>query len=317
MVIIIKNVYNTPSGMQIQQTKWGVTNPMREYARSQRFKGIILAIIASVLWSIGGLLVKLLNWNPFAIAGSRSIIAGMVIWAYIKKPKITKSKPQIMGVFAYSATVLFYVIANKLTTAANAILLQYTAPIFVALLSFWILKEKIHWYDIVSIVMVLLGMSLFFIEGVSSGNILGNIIALASGFAMACNTLALRAQKDASGFESVLFGNLLTFIIAVPFILKINISMKDVIAVATLGVFQLGISYIFYVNSLKYITALEAILIAVLEPILNPIWVYIFIGEKPGINAIIGGIIVITAITFRGVYASKTDSAEDHSTEDI
>lgn len=165
---------------------------MKELVHSHRFKGIILAIIASTLWSIGGILVKLLDWNPVAISGSRSFIASLVILAYIRKPKITKSKPQIIGAIAYSATVLFYVIANKLTTAANAILLQYTAPIFVAILSFWLLKEKIRWYDIVSIVMVIVGMSLFFIEGVNAGNFIGNIVAIASGFALACNTLALR-----------------------------------------------------------------------------------------------------------------------------
>ena len=268
------------------------------------------AVIASVLWSIGGLLVKLLDWNPVAISGTRSIIAALVLLAYIKKPKITKSKPQILGAIAYSTTVLFYVIANKLTTAANAILLQYTAPIFVALLSFWILKEKVHWYDIISIGVVIFGMGLFFIEDVSSGNILGNIIAIVSGFTLACCTLALRAQKDGSGMETICLGNLLTFIIAIPFILKVEATMRDLIVAISLGVFQLGISYIFYVNSLKYITALEAILIAVFEPILNPLWVYIFLREKPGINAIIGGVIVIIAVTLRGIYATKIKSEE-------
>ncbi len=284
---------------------------MKELVHSHRFKGIILAIIASTLWSIGGILVKLLDWNPVAISGSRSFIASLVILAYIRKPKITKSKPQIIGAIAYSATVLFYVIANKLTTAANAILLQYTAPIFVAILSFFILREKIHWYDIASIVAVVLGMALFFIDGVDSGNILGNIIAIASGFAVACNTLALRVQKDDSALETVWLGNLLTFIIAVPFILQVDISVRDLIIVVILGVFQLGISYIAYANCLKYITALEAILIAVLEPLLNPIWVYIFLGEKPSINAIFGGIIVIVAITLRGIYVTMKTSEEN------
>jgi len=281
---------------------------MEKNIHISRFKGIMLVLIASVLWSIGGLLVKFLNWNPVAIAGSRSIIASLVMLAYVKKPNITKSKPQILGAIAYSATVLFYVIANKLTTAANAILLQYTSPIFVALLSFWILKEKVHWYDVVSIAVVIMGMGLFFIGGFSSGNVLGNIIAIASGFTLACCTLALRAQKEGSAVETVLLGNLLTFIISIPFMLKVDATMKDIAVVIVLGVFQLGISYILYVNSLKYITALEAILITVFEPILNPLWVYIFLGEKPGINAIIGGIIVIIAVTLRGIYSTKVDS---------
>ena len=115
---------------------------------SNRYKGIIAALIASFLWSTGGIFIKLVQWNPVAIAGSRSFVAALILLIYIKKPKITKSKPQMLGAVAYALTVILYVIANKLTTSANAILLQYTAPIFVAILGIWILKEKIHSYDI-------------------------------------------------------------------------------------------------------------------------------------------------------------------------
>lgn len=275
--------------------------------KNDRYKGIMAVIIASVLWSTGGLLIKLSDWNPIAISGSRSLISSFVMLAYIKKPKITKSKPLILGAISYSITVLLFVIANKLTTAANAILLQYTAPIFVAILGIWILKEKIHWYDVVSIAVVFFGISLFFIQGVDKGNTLGNIIAVLSGFFLACVTICLRLQKDGSSVETTWLGNILTFIIALPFIAKVELDMKNIIIIILLGVFQLGISYIFYVNSLKYITALEAILLTAIEPLLNPLWVFIFTGEAPGLLAIIGGIIVILAIVLRNVYITRKE----------
>ncbi len=279
--------------------------------KKDRYKGIILAAIASSMWSTGGIFVKLVDWNPVSIAGMRSLVAALVMLAYIKKPKLTKSKPQILGAIATCTTMLFFIVANKLTTSANAILLQYTAPIFVAILGVWILKEKIRWYDIVSIIVVFLGMLLFFIDNVNIGNTLGNIIAILSGFSLACMTISLRLQKDGSAMDTTFFGNILTFIIAIPFIFSALPDMKSLIIIVIMGVFQLGIPYIFYVNSIKYLTALEAILITVMEPLLNPLWVYLFAGEKPGTYAIVGGIVVIVTVMLRGIYVSKLESVEE------
>ncbi|WP_201260012.1 DMT family transporter [Tissierella sp. P1] len=250
--------------------------------KKDRCKGIILAAIAAIMWSTGGIFVKLVDWNPVSISGLRSFIAALVMLTYIKKPKFTKTKPQVLGAITTCTTMLFFIMANKLTTSANAILLQYTAPIFVAILGVWILKEKIRWYDIISIAIVFLGMILFFIDNVNIGNTLGNIIAILSGFSMACMTISLRLQKDGSAMDTTFFGNILTFIVAIPFLIFTPLpDIKSIIIILIMGVFQLGIPYIFYVNSTKYLTALEAILITVMEPLLNPLWVYIFAGEKP------------------------------------
>ena len=272
---------------------------------SNRAKGILAAIFASVLWSSGGIFIKLLDWNPIAISGSRSLIAVCILIAYSGKPKLTKSKPMIGGAIAYSATVLLFVTANKMTTSANAILLQYTAPIFVAILGVWLLKEKIHIYDAASITVVFLGMILFFLGNVNSGNMIGNFLAILSGLTLACTTIALRMEKDAKGIDIPIIGNILTFLIATPFILNIKPDFKSIVIIIILGIFQLGISYIFYVYSMKYLTALEAILITVLEPLLNPLWVFIFSGEKPGLYSILGGVIVISAVLARSIYVSK------------
>lgn len=276
-----------------------------EQEKRDRYKGIIAAIIAAALWSTGGLFIKLVDWNPVAIAGSRSFFAALVFLAYIKKPQVTKSKPQIIGSITYALTVLLFVVANKMTTSANAILLQYTSPIFVAIVGFFVLKEKIKWYDVAAIAVVFLGMLLFFIENVESGHALGNILAIVAGFTLACTTISLRMQKDGSPAETTLFGNILTFLVAIPFIFQSMPDAKSILIIVIMGIFQLGIAYIFYVNAMKYITALEAILITVIEPLLNPLWVFIFTGEKPGIYAIFGGIIVVTAVIVRSVYTSK------------
>lgn len=276
-----------------------------QHLNKNRSKGILYCVLAAILWSTGGILIKLIDWNPIAISGSRSLIASMIILAYMKKPKITKSKPLFLGAVAYAATVFMFVIANKLTTSANVILLQFTAPIFVALLSAWLLHEKIVKVDIIAIVFVFLGMTLFFVQNISYGNTLGNVLAILSGFFLACTTIALRLQKDGSAIESTFLGNVITFTIAIPFILQVKPDIRSIIFILILGIFQLGISYVFYVNGLKYVTALEGILVTVLEPILNPVWVFLISGEKPGIFAILGGIIVVGSVIARGVYISK------------
>ena len=266
-----------------------------------RTKAIIQLIIASILWSTGGLLIKLVDWNPIAIAGSRSFIAGLVIFAYLKKPKITMSKPQVVGAIAYAATVILFVMANKMTTSANAIMLQYTSPAFVAILGVWLLREKIHWFDLLSILFVIGGMVLFFNDASGTGNMLGNLIAVISGFFLAVVTVALRFQKDGSPVETMLLGNFLTFLVAIPFIFGGLPNLKSILAIIVLGIVQLGISYILYGLAIKHLGALEAVLITVIEPLLNPFWVFLVVGEKPTMLSLLGGLVVLIGVIGRNI----------------
>lgn len=272
---------------------------------NDRLKAIIQLVIASVLWSTGGLLIKLVDWNPVAIAGSRSLIAGLLILFYLKKPVITLSRPQLIGAGSYASTVILFVIANKMTTSANAILLQYTAPAFVAILGVWLLKEKIYWYDIASILVVLAGMSLFFADSAGQGNMMGNSLAILSGFFLACVTVALRFQKDGSPVETMLLGNFLTFLVAIPFIMQGLPDARSLVGILLLGTMQLGISYILYGLALKHLTALEAILITVMEPLLNPFWVFLVVKEKPTLLSMIGGLIVLSAVVARNIISVR------------
>jgi drug/metabolite transporter (DMT)-like permease len=269
---------------------------------------IIFLLCTAILWSTGGFLIKFIEWHPIAIAGGRSIIAALIMWVYVKKPKFTWSNIQIMGAVAYAFTVILFVIANKLTTAANTILLQYTGPIYVALFSYWFLKEKITSIDWITILTVILGMTLFFIEKLSPDGILGNFIAILAGIAFAWLALCLRKQKDGSPLESLILGNILTAIIGLPFIIDTGIpSQQSMIALFVLGIFQLGIPYILYSKAVKYVSALDAVLIPILEPILNPLWVFLLLGESIGMWPMIGGAIIIVAITTRSLlYKTKT-----------
>ena len=275
---------------------------------SSKSKAIILLICTAILWSKGGFLIKLIDWHPVAIAGGRSIIAALIMWAYVKKPKFTWSNIQIMGAVAYALTVILFVIANKLTTAANSILLLYTGPIYVALFSYWFLKEKITAIDWITILVVIIGMTLFFMEKLSPDGILGNFIAILAGIAFAWLAMCLRKQKDESPLESLILGNILTGIIGLPFIIDSGIpSQQSMIAVLVLGIFQLGIPYILYSKAVKHVSALDAVLIPVLEPILNPLWVFLLLGESIGMWPMIGGAIIIVAITTRSIlYKTKT-----------
>lgn len=247
------------------------------------------------------MLIKSVNIHPLAIAGVRSIIASGVFLVLLGKPKINGSTAQIGAAISYAGTVILFVLATKATTAANAIFLQYTAPIYVALLSSWLLKEKIRVLDWVTVFLVFGGMALFFLDNLSPTGILGNIFGLASGICFAFEAIFLRMQKDGSPWESVFLGNLLTAVIGLPFLTQAWPNTFDWVELLILGVVQLGISYVLYSIAIKHTTAIEAILIPVIEPILNPVWVLLFVGEKPGFWAIVGGITVLAAITIRGV----------------
>jgi drug/metabolite transporter (DMT)-like permease len=268
-------------------------------AIKERPKSILYLVITAILWSLGGLLIKLVNASPMAIAGVRSAIAALVLLLAKGKPKFNWSFPQIGAAACYSATVLLYVAAAKNTTAANAILIQYTAPIYIAFLGAWLLKEKAGLLDWVAIIFAFGGMLLFFLDDISTEGILGNILAAVSGFTLAMFTIFMRMQKDGSPIESVILGNILTAVIGVPFLSTGMPGGKEWLLLVIMGVVQLGLPYILYAKAIRHVTALEAALIPIIEPILCPVWVFLALGETPGKWAIVGGIIVIVAVTGR------------------
>lgn len=264
----------------------------------------MLLFVCAMLWSLGGLLLKVIDWHPLAVAGGRGLIAGVFLLVWVRRPKFTWSATQIGAAVAYAACTVLFAVANKFTTAANAIFLQYTAPIYIALLSFWILGERTRRADWVTIAFAIGGMALFFVDELTFAGMFGNIIAIGSGVGFAVMALLLRKQKDGSPIESIILGNLIAGAIGLPFML--TSPPPDAAgfgALLVLGVFQLGLPYLLYAYSIKRVTALEAVLIPVIEPVLNPVWVLFFLGERPGPLALVGGAIVLGAVVVRALIA--------------
>lgn len=271
--------------------------------KDAHLKAIGLLIVTAILWSFGGILIKMVNWNPIAIAGMRSGIAAILILIIIKKPKLEWNKAKLGVTIAYASTVILFVMANKATTAANAILLQYTAPVYIALFGRFFLKEKTERMDWLFISIIIVGMLLFFIDDIGGGTLIGNIFAILSGVAFAFNAIFLRMQKDGNPVESIFWGNLFTAIISLPFMFTSPFpDAQSWTGLFLLGVFQIGLSYFLFAKAIKNATALEGVLIPIIEPILNPIWVFLFVGEVPGKWSLIGGAVVLLSVTARSVY---------------
>ena len=283
---------------------------MIKIVKNKRNEAVLLLIFSSILWSLGGVFIKLVQWNPIAIAGMRSLISTIFIVSVVRKVKLDFSKDMILGALAYTATVILFVSATKLTTSANAIMLQYTAPIFVAFLSYVILEEEIEKVDWITIVVVFFGMILFFVGKLETKNLLGNLFAILSGITFALIAIYMRKQKDKSPIESIILGNIITAIVSIPFMLQSMPSKMSWLGLLLLGTIQLGLPYILYSKAIKSVTAIEAVLIPVIEPLLNPVWTFIVLNERPGIWAIIGGFIVLMAITLNQVYKLKMKNKE-------
>jgi drug/metabolite transporter (DMT)-like permease len=273
---------------------------------AQHRQAVGLLIFAALLWSMGGLLIKYIDWPPLAVAGGRGIFAAVFLIITNRNLKFTWSRPQLLGAFFYAGCTVCFCVAIKLTTVANAILLQYGAPVWIALFGSLFLAEKARRLDWITIFVALAGMILFLADGLSTGNVWGDIFGVLSGIFFAGMIIALRAQKDGSPVESIILGNLLAFAIGLPSMVSGgNLSGSGWGALAILGCVQLGVSYHVYSRAIKHVTALQAVLIPVIEPLLNPIWVLIVMGERPTPVAIVGGAIVLGAITTRSIISIR------------
>jgi len=271
-----------------------------------RNKAIFLVLIAAILWSTSGLFIKIIELNPFTIAGSRGIIAALMMMALMnKRLNFNWSLPQVAGGLCYAGAMITFVVATVMTTAANAILLQYTMPVFTALFGMWLLKEKVTRFDWGVIFIVVGGMALFFLDELTLDGLWGNIIAIISAIFFALLIIFLRMQKSGSPVETTILGNLITFCICLPFIIKEPPTGTSLLPLSYLGIIQLGLPFVLYSAAIKYVTAIDAVLIQTIEPLLNPVWVFLIIGEEPGSWAIAGGAVVLITVTIRNIYTSR------------
>ncbi len=246
------------------------------------------------------------TWDGLAVAGGRGLIAAVFLVLTNRGLRFHWSRDQLIGAVLYAACTLTFCLATTLTSAANAILLQYTAPVWIALFGAWFLGERATRADWLTIVAALGGMGLFFKDSLTLGHVKGDTLAILSGVCFAGMTIALRKQKNGSPIESIILGNLLAFLVGLPWLLRSPmLPPSGWTALVVLGVVQLGASYWLYARAIRHVTALEAVLIPVIEPILNPLWVMIFMHEQPSKWALVGGTIVLMAVTLRAIVSIR------------
>jgi drug/metabolite transporter (DMT)-like permease len=272
---------------------------------SERRKAILYLALAAILWSTSGLFVKILDWQPVSILAGRSFFAAIVFLIYLRRLPTRFGLWQLLAALMFILTQFLFITSTKLTTAANAIFLQYTMPIYVVLLAYWFLGEKPSRTDWFSMLIIFIGLMLFFGDELSTDGFYGNLLAILSGVTGALMMVSFRAQKNGNPAESNLIAFLFTATLGFPFIMQETWAVNSILILAFLGIVQIGFAFIFFTKGIKHIPALEANLIGTLEPVLNPIWVFLFYGESMGKFALIGGLIVLSGVILSAVGSSK------------
>jgi len=274
---------------------------------------MIEMLLCATLWSIAGIFMKLIPWNGFAIAGLRSLIAGLTFVVYMSARKLKyrlNRKTALAGVITGCVYICF-TCANKLTTAANAIVLQFTSPIFIVVLSALIFKTKVKKADLIAVLFTLAGIALFFFDQLKPGYVFGNCVAILSGLLMAGMYMSVGNLQGEDRFSAVLNGQIFTFLVGLPFVIvtKPEFSTTALVSIIILGVLQLGIAYILYVISAEHCPPLACCLLGAIEPMLNPVWVFLFDGERPGFFALIGCVIVIVSVTVWCIFGKDKEES--------
>lgn len=265
--------------------------------------GALLVLAAALLWSTGGLGIKAISDPPLKVAFYRSAVAAVVL-LFALRPRVFKTSLRFLAAIAsYTACLITFVVATKWTSAANAIFLQYSGVAWVLLASPLVLKEPFKARDAAAVACAFGGMALFFVGKFRSGG-RGDVVALLSGVFFAGLVMLLRSERGLAAEAAVTWGNILTAIVLLPFVAgDLSLTPKSAAVLGLLGSVQLAGAYILFVKGINHVTATQASLVGMAEPIANPIWVYLFLGEKPSGWAVAGGIVVLAAIGWRTLAA--------------
>jgi len=274
---------------------------------------VAFVLVAVLLWSTGGLAIKYTTLDAFSVNLGRSLFAALTVAVFTFRKGLKPNLFTLWTSLLYAGTLSCFVYANKTTTAANAIFLQYTAPVYILILAPFILKEKFRLSDLVTVVICIAGMSFFFLEPQTDANqlapnvFLGNLVALGSGIFFGLYFVFLRHPRSLENRNpalSVFYGNLLIVLFMLPLVVNDPPApqFNDLLAVLYLGVFQIGIAYVFFtIGIARGVRSLDASIIGFVEPLLNPVWVFLFLKEQPSVWALTGGAIIIAGVTFHTV----------------
>ena len=275
-------------------------------------RGLLLVAAAAIFWSTGGVGIKGADAPAAVVSFWRSAVAAGALWLLFRPrlPKLTVAF--VASIVCYAGCLTTFVIANKWTTAANAIFLQYSGIVWVLILSPWLLREKRHKQDIIAVTAALMGMALFFVGRFEAKGLAGSMVATLSGVFFAGIFISLRFARNGGSEAVVTWGNVLAALIVLPWAIPdMNVSSSTVVTLVLLGVFQIGVAYALLVKGLKHVTATQASLMGMLEPVCNPLWVFLVLAEKPSPFAMAGAAIVLTAIAWRTLRVAPTPLGED------
>jgi DME family drug/metabolite transporter len=276
-----------------------------------KFSPLLLVLAAAILWSTGGLFIKWVTLSGLELSFGRSLFAAITVAIFTRREGFGLNLVTALASVLYAALLLLFVLATKETTAANAIFLQYTAPVYLLIFEPLFYKEKFRSRDLIVVIFCVLGMSLFFVGKLRPQDVTGNLLALGSGLCFACYFLLLRHTKAraVNRASSVIYGNLLLVIIAAPAAFKVlpHISKFDAAGIVYLGVVQIGIAYtLFTLAMARGVRSLDAGIVGYVEPVLNPIWVFLAIGERPTSWAILGGAIIVAAVICHMLWEARS-----------
>ncbi len=272
---------------------------------------LLLVFGAAVLWSTGGLFIKATSLSAFELSFGRSLLAAITIAIVTRREGFGLNRVSAITSILYAALLILFVAATKLTTAANAIFLQYTAPVYVLILEPLFYKEKFRRRDLVTVAVCVIGMSLFFVGKLRPQDVDGNLLALASGVCFALFFLLLRHSKarNVNRASSAIYGNLIVVLICAPAFFgaaRRGIGASDLSRISYLGIIQIGCAYLLFTLAMaRGLRSLDASIVGYIEPVLNPIWVFLFIGERPSGWAILGGTIIIASVVVHMLIEAK------------
>jgi drug/metabolite transporter, DME family len=262
---------------------------------------VLFVLVAALLWSTGSLFIKSTPLGALELSFGRSLLAAITVAALTWREGFRLNFVTLVASVLYAALLVLFVVANKLTTAANAIFLQYTAPVYVLVLEPLVFKERFRRADLMVVAACVAGMSLFFVGRLRPDDVEGNLTALASGLCFALFLLLLRHQRGAESnrASSVIYGNIIISLVTLPAFAHAahTLTVKDALIVSYLGVVQIGLAYtLFTLGIARGVRSLDAGVVGYVEPMLNPVWVFLFLGERPSNWAVVGGSIIIAAV---------------------
>lgn len=274
-------------------------------------RGMAMILLCTLMWSISGVLIKSVPWNPLAIAGGRSLIAGTVMALYMRATgvRFVLHRRAVLGALAMSGMFFCFTAANKLTTAANAIVIQSTAPVFILLYNGVFRRQRIRAHDALAVAVTLGGIAIFFFDELSPGHLLGNAVALVSGILLAAVYIVNGDGEQDARMSGILLSHMLTALVGLPlvFVTRAPLTAQALGGVVLMGVVQLGIPYVLFALAMRHCPPLAGSLIGLAEAVFNPLWVALATGEVPSPLALCGGVLVLVTLALWAIRSQRAD----------